>query len=123
MKKADRIARAKAENAKLLHRLGYGTAKKETKAERSAKWRQSYVQDLNRDTEPDRKVAPCSNGFGDQVTKKRSVLELPPNATPEEIAAWEEANRKAKCVAPAYNKGGYQYISNAADAETAGRKV
>ena len=32
-----------------------------------------------------------------------------------------EAVRKSKCVAPAFNKGAYQYIGTAADAKYIGR--
>lgn len=34
-----------------------------------------------------------------------------------------EARRKATRVAPAYNKGGYQYISDETDLTTLGKKV
>jgi hypothetical protein len=34
----------------------------------------------------------------------------------------DEIRRKANCLAPAYNKGAYQYIGDASAAEDAGRK-
>ena len=40
-----------------------------------------------------------------------------------EKAAQEEIERKKKRTAPAYNKGGLQYISNPEDFKTMGRKV
>jgi len=36
-------------------------------------------------------------------------------------AASREANRRRKCVAPAYNKGAYQYIGDLSDAFNAGK--
>ena len=36
-------------------------------------------------------------------------------------AATEEAHRRRKCVAPAYNKGAYQYIGDLTDAFNAGK--
>lgn len=39
-----------------------------------------------------------------------------------EAAAREEIARKAKCVAPAYNKGAYTYIASEEQAKWVGRK-
>jgi len=36
-------------------------------------------------------------------------------------AANREADRRRKCVAPAYNKGAYQYIGDLSDAFNAGK--
>tara|TARA_R110002074_G_scaffold134272_1_gene278323 strand:+ start:512 stop:709 length:198 start_codon:yes stop_codon:yes gene_type:complete len=36
-------------------------------------------------------------------------------------AATKEAHRRRKCVAPAYNKGAYQYIGDLTDAFNAGK--
>ncbi len=35
--------------------------------------------------------------------------------------AKKETDRKSKCVAPAYNKGAYQYVSSREQAKTVGR--
>ena len=37
------------------------------------------------------------------------------------ICATREILRKAKCIAPAFNKGGYMYIHSVQDAKDAGR--
>jgi len=39
-----------------------------------------------------------------------------------ERKAQEEIARKRKCIAPAYNKGAYQYITPETDPKTIGRK-
>jgi ribosomal protein L37AE/L43A len=36
-------------------------------------------------------------------------------------AANREANRRRKCIAPAYNKGAYQYVGSLSDAFNAGK--
>ena len=56
------------------------------------------------------------------ATARRSIMEhvLHGNEAPE-VAA--EIIRKSKCMAPAYNKGAYQYVGDAETAMYAGRKV
>lgn len=56
------------------------------------------------------------------ATARRSMMEhvLHGNEPPE-VAA--EIIRKSKCMAPAYNKGAYQYIGDAETAMYAGRKI
>lgn len=56
------------------------------------------------------------------ATARRSIMEhvLHGGEAPEVTA---EIIRKSKCMAPAYNKGAYQYVSDAESAMYAGRKV
>lgn len=37
------------------------------------------------------------------------------------LEAEKETSRKSKCIAPAYNKGAYQYIASVSDAKDAGK--
>jgi len=46
-----------------------------------------------------------------------------PELIERERKAQEEIAYKKTCVAPAYNKGGYQYITEGTDLKTLGRKV
>lgn len=48
---------------------------------------------------------------------------LSPEMQAREIAAQEEIERKKKRVAPLWNKGGLQYITDDTDITTLGRKV
>lgn len=49
--------------------------------------------------------------------------DLSPEMLAREAVAQEEIKRKRKRVAPAYNKGGYQYITDDTDPKTLGRKI
>lgn len=64
-----------------------------------------------------KKYPSVSNGTNN--TSKSSIMEERYKETPEVRAAIE---RKANCLAPAYNKGAYQYISDEQSAKDAGKK-
>lgn len=51
---------------------------------------------------------------------KRDIFDVARNESPE---TRKEIMRKAARTAPAYNKGGYQYIGDGADLTTLGKKV
>lgn len=59
-------------------------------------------------------------GGRDACTKRPSVMDNLTQETPETRA---EILRKAASIAPAYNKGAYQYITDGTDPTTLGRKI
>jgi ribosomal protein L37AE/L43A len=59
----------------------------------------------------------CHEDYSD----KRRALGLQVCLECGDKAAQQEANRRRKCVAPAYNKGAYQYIGDLSDAFNAGK--
>jgi hypothetical protein len=52
---------------------------------------------------------------------KHKVVELPEDMIEREKQAQAEIERRKKCIAPAFNKGPYQYISNADQAKHIGK--
>jgi len=60
----------------------------------------------------------CSNSFSNARAElgHRTCMDC------GEAAAVDEAQRRKKCIAPAYNKGAYQYMGSASDARDAGKK-
>ena len=58
---------------------------------------------------------------GDLYNPKRAELGYRTCLVCGGIAAEKEAHRKSKCIAPAYNKGAYQYVGTIADAKGIGR--
>lgn len=70
-------------------------------------------------------AAPLSNSIPGGIAAKRDVLndhkwKRDQQETPETVRAIEE---KAKRVAPAYNKGATQYITDGTEAKYLGRKI
>jgi len=59
---------------------------------------------------------------GDDFSEKRLSLGYRTCLVCGDKEANTEANRLRKCVAPAYNKGAYMYVSNVSDAMFAGKK-
>ncbi len=59
----------------------------------------------------------CHEGYND----KRHALGFHTCLECGDRAAHQEANRRRKCVAPAYNKGAYQYVGDLRDALHAGK--
>lgn len=53
--------------------------------------------------------------------RKKVDIEYDEEMQAREQAAREEAERRKKCVAPAYNKGAYQYVATEEDAKLVGR--
>lgn len=58
---------------------------------------------------------------GEQYTMKRKQLGYNTCLNCGEKQAKKEINRKKKCVAPAYNKGAYQYVGSIEQAKYLGR--
>lgn len=62
---------------------------------------------------PTHGVAPLSHGVGNPIPRKDLLTEhLRPNAVPESPETLAATARKATRIAPAYNKGAYQYIGD-----------
>lgn len=57
----------------------------------------------------------------DAVKESKIDVEYDEEMLAREKAAQEEAERRKKCVAPAYNKGAYQYIGSEEQAKWIGR--
>lgn len=87
-------------------------------------WRKSYSSALRAGIS-EHKASPESMVGS---TAKKSIFNLewkkPENEdmVDREKSAIEEAKKKAKCVAPAFSKGAYQYIGSEAAAIDAGKK-
>ncbi len=64
-----------------------------------------------------------SKGVVDHIKRAAPKRKMTVEMLEREKAAQEEIERKKKMVAPAYNKGGLQYISNPDDYKSMGRKV
>ena len=58
---------------------------------------------------------------GDDYSPKRHALGYSTCLSCGSVAATIESNRRKKCVAPAFNKGAYQYVSSVEDARWLGR--
>ena len=58
---------------------------------------------------------------GEQYNYKRFALGYETCLACGEEAAKKESHRKSKCVAPAFNKGAYQYIGSFEEAKWIGR--
>ncbi len=77
---------------------------------------------LNLPETPRKELPPLSNAVGNGF--KRSVEDYKWKKDREETAATiKEIEKKKTRVAPAYNKGAVQYITDGTDVETLGRKV
>jgi hypothetical protein len=71
---------------------------------------------------PKRELAPLSNSVGNGF--KRSVEDYKWKRDREEsVATIKEIERKKTRVAPAYNKGAIQYLTDGTDPATIGRKI
>ena len=71
---------------------------------------------------PKKELAPLSNSVGNGF--KRSVEDYKWKRDREESAATiKEIERKKTRVAPAYNKGAVQYLTDGTDPATIGRKI
>jgi hypothetical protein len=71
---------------------------------------------------PKRELAPLSNSVGNGF--KRSVDDYKWKRDREEsVATIKEIERKKTRVAPAYNKGAVQYLTDGTDPATIGRKI
>jgi hypothetical protein len=71
---------------------------------------------------PKRELAPLSNSVGNGF--KRSVEDYKWKRDREEsVATIKEIERKKTRVAPAYNKGAIQYLTEGTDPTTIGRKI
>jgi hypothetical protein len=71
---------------------------------------------------PKRELAPLSNSVGNGF--KRSVEDYKWKRDREESAATiKEIEKKKTRVAPAYNKGAVQYLTDGTDPATIGRKI
>ena len=60
--------------------------------------------------------------LSENTPKNNSPLKYEGELAVREAAAQEEIARKAKCVAPAFNKGNYTYIASEEQAKWVGRK-
>ena len=58
---------------------------------------------------------------GEQYSAKRRALGYTTCLDCGSVAADKEAKRRAKCVAPAFNKGAYQYVGSFEEAKWVGR--
>lgn len=58
---------------------------------------------------------------GEPYNPKRKSLGYTTCLSCGDIAAEKESLRKSKCIAPAYNKGAYQYIGSFEDALACGK--
>ena len=58
---------------------------------------------------------------GDEYSPKRQALGYSTCLSCGDVTATAEANRRKKCVAPAFNKGAYQYVGSVKDARWLGR--
>jgi hypothetical protein len=71
---------------------------------------------------PKRELAPLSNSVGNGF--KRSVEDYKWKRDREEsVATIKEIEKKKTRLAPSFNKGPVQYITDGADVETLGRKI
>jgi hypothetical protein len=111
-----KVARANAAHAEWLKSVGYTGARKNV--DRSYNLERSFINIPTSDL-----VSPCSNAIGNGF-KGRSVDDYKWRKDVEETAETiAEIERKKTRVAPAYNKGATQYITDGADPKTLGRKV
>lgn len=67
-------------------------------------------------------MAECQE-CGEEYSDRRAALGYDICLNCGEQVAHQQALEKAKRVAPAYNKGGYQYITSETDVDTLGKKV
>ena len=58
---------------------------------------------------------------GEEYSPKRAALGYSTCLSCGSVAATAEANRRKRCVAPAFNKGAYQYVGSVEDARWLGR--
>jgi len=58
---------------------------------------------------------------GDEYSAKRKALGYTTCLACGSVAAEKEAHRRSKCVAPAFNKGAYQYVGSREAARWVGR--
>jgi len=58
---------------------------------------------------------------GEEYNRRRAQLGYATCLSCGDIAASAESARRAKCVAPAFNKGAYQYVGSLEDAKNVGR--
>lgn len=107
--KAERLERAKREHEKALHRLGVRPRKKT--AASPVPFPNLYVGRVPTED----KIPGC-------VPRKRSVMEAVLRGS-ETGAAAAGILDKAKRIAPLFNKGGHQFITEGADPTTIGRKI
>ena len=69
----------------------------------------------------DRENWPQCWDCGEEFNPKRKALGYEHCLSCGEHYAHKETVRKSKCVAPAFNKGAYQYIGSREDAKSIGR--
>lgn len=84
------------------------------------KMKKAFLGDVRHNNKPDLRVAnpyQLSNGVGNGF--KRGIME---NLHKESLEVQREILEKAKRTAPAYSKGGYQYITPGADLTDIGKK-
>jgi hypothetical protein len=74
------------------------------------------------DQRPEKNVAPVSNSIPGACFK-RSIDDYKWKGRQESKETIAEIERKKLRVAPAYNKGSTQYITDGADVKTLGRKI
>ena len=109
-------ARANAAHAEWLKSVGYYGKRKDV--DRSYNLECSYLGSRS-----NRVLVPLSNAIGNGF-KGRSVDDYKWRKDVNETSATiAEIERKKTRVAPAYNKGATQYITDGADPKTLGRKV
>jgi len=65
-------------------------------------------------------VAVCTECY-EEYSDKRKALGYNTCLECGDIAASKQALHKAKCIAPAYNKGAYMYVSSSTMAKDLGR--
>lgn len=125
-KKLKEQGKVKLDNSRFLKLVGYIGRKltKEEKKKQNDDWWKQYHEDLMRgvgDPLPDRPES--IKGIGAKKSIFDSKWKRPYTGEMEEREnkAIEEAERKAKQVAPIYNKGAYQYISNRENAKDIGK--
>jgi hypothetical protein len=117
MKKAERLQIERKKTEQLLKQVGYKTPTKQSRQSftnmpsfLAARVSQTYYEEKNVDQV-------C---VGDMSTGNRTGIMANLHLEPEHVKA--EILRKASCVAIAYNKGGYQYITPESDPSTFGKK-
>jgi hypothetical protein len=110
-----------------------GRKKPSAKTMRMREERKAYFASVLKDSRKERplnlpeplerkSLAPLSNSVGNGF--KRSVEDYKWKRDREESAATiAEIERKKKKVAPAYNKGAVQYLTDGTDPATIGRKI
>jgi phage protein D len=122
--KADRSKAAAREQRTFELRTGVNAA---VRRQSSAEWRAEYMAKLREDITPMGEVSRESiGGLAPQRSVMNSLWKKPlddPEMARREALAQERIAQRNKQVAPAFNKGAYQLITDLEAYHVAGRKV